>query len=78
MNLFINKNMATETMPDKIGEMNHEAAIIKIFVHFITLRPLETIAMPIVAPTILCVPDTGKPHNVAIKSQIQQPSNALI
>ena len=42
-----------------------------------TMKPFETIAMPIVAPTMLCVPDTGKFRTVATINQMQQPVKAL-
>ena len=37
------------------------------------LKPLAMSAKPSVAPTIECVPLTGSPKNVAMKSQPQQP-----
>jgi hypothetical protein len=42
-----------------------------------TMKPFETIAMPIVAPTMLCVPDTGKFSTVATINHIQHPVKAL-
>ena len=39
--------------------------------------PFETIAIPTVAPTMLCVPETGKFKMVAKISHIQHPTNAL-
>lgn len=41
--------------------------------HCIPFAPFTTTAKPTVAPTILCVPDTGKLKNVATNNQIQQP-----
>jgi hypothetical protein len=42
-------------------------------IHWMPRAPRATRAKPTVAPTILCVPDTGKLKNVATSSQIQQP-----
>jgi len=53
-----------------LSQLIHEKA-------FSTLKPFETIAIPIVAPTMLCVPDTGIPKTVAIISQIAQLTKAL-
>jgi len=46
-------------------------------VHCIPCEPCATSAKPTVAPTILCVPDTGKLKNVATNNQIQQPIEAI-
>jgi len=45
--------------------------------HCIPCEPCATSAKPTVAPTILCVPDTGKLKNVATNNQIQQPIEAI-
>ena len=77
INFLITTNMSNETTPDKSGDINQDETIFNTSSHWITLIPFETIAIPIVAPTILWVPDTGKFKIVANISQIQQPLSAL-
>jgi hypothetical protein len=48
------------------------------FFQLIPLAPLATRANPTVAPTILCVPDTGRRRNVAINSHTQEPAKRTI
>ena len=45
--------------------------------HFTPAKPCATRAKPMVAPTILCVPDTGSLKNVATRSHTPVPVKAL-
>ena len=47
------------------------------FFHWTPRKPCSTKAYPIVAPTTLCVPDTGKRRKEAINSQMLVPPKAL-
>ena len=47
--------------------------IIPSFIQPIPLAPFTTIEKPSVAPTILCVPETGSLKNVATSSHRQEP-----
>lgn len=63
--------------PNKINKLNYyllrNIPIIPSLAHPIPLNPLTTIENPIVAPTMLCVPETGSFRNVAKINQMQEP-----
>jgi hypothetical protein len=82
-----------DILPANRGEINHEPPkifskynfqsfifyipIVANTFHLILREPCATRAKPIVAPTILCEPDTGKLKNVATNNQIQQPRETI-
>lgn len=59
--------------PDRMGEANQEATMRKIRNHLIESQPRSTMEKPIVAPTILCVPDMGILKNVATIFHVDEP-----
>jgi len=93
INFRINIKKQMDIVPANAGETNHEPPKIfsksnyqfSIFYipilantfHCIPREPCATRAKPTVAPTILCVPETGKLKNVATNNQIQQPIEAI-
>lgn len=72
---------APESKEKEITEIKEKRSVTKNFnepifpnsTHWIPRAPCATKAKPTVAPTILCVPDTGKLKKVATSNQIQQP-----
>lgn len=48
------------------------------FFHCIPVNPLAQIEKPIVAPTTLCVVETGNSANVAIINHKEQPKNIFL
>lgn len=54
--------------------MNQDATILSIASHLIEAQPRRTIEKPIVAPTILCVPEIGILNAVAIIFQAADPN----
>lgn len=66
-------NTTTDIKPANTGETNQEIPIVANTRHLILPDPFDIRAKPIVPPTILWVPDTGKLKNVATNNQIQQP-----
>lgn len=70
--------MREEITPDRIGEMNQDATMRSIFIHLIESKPLSTMENPIVAPTMLCVPEIGILSAVAITFQVADPDQVLV
>jgi hypothetical protein len=65
---------STLTPPLKIGDTNQEATIVPNVIQLKPNVPLATKENPTVAPTILCVVDTGTRKKVATANQMAQPA----
>lgn len=59
--------------PDRSGDANHEATTRIMSFHLIEPQPRSTTEKPMVAPTILCVPEIGIFKAVATMFQTDEP-----
>ena len=66
------------TVPANTGETTQLAAIFPTFIQLTASTEMPTDPKPTIAPTMLCVVDTGQPYVVAIKSQIPAARSADI
>lgn len=73
MNFMMKNVIMIEIIPDKKGEITHDEVTQSKLFHFIPEKPLGTKVNPRTAPMMLCVPEIGRPRNVAAKFHIAPP-----